>query len=353
MLENPGTPFPLISRRFLPFCLESLYKSIRISSGPHPAGFLDFPHDPSNLALIEELDIHASDFVRNPDETEEQDKLVTFLESLTNLRKLVLKGSIHLCQSFIRLSHPFALQLEELHFHVTDPPQFESPHRFPAIFLNHLASYPKLTHLALLHISVLIESTLPHSLPPLRLAALKSLKLGGTFNRMPNYEGLLNRCSPTEFILIGECEEDDWSPHAIAAMLDAIRRPQLVKKLILDTCGTISPSEFETSIVRFTSLEEVSFEGRACNFARELYQSLAALPLRHITFGPDTHVSWWCIRDYLLIPREDQTLRTLEINHLSAKRGNPTKADDSWGTLSSRRRIARSYWNGLKSWELR
>ncbi|GAA5859275.1 hypothetical protein JCM5353_003558 [Sporobolomyces roseus] len=258
------------------------------------------------------------------------DDLVALLESLANLRKLVLTGSNHLCQLLMQLPHPVPPLLEHLHLHVTDLERNESPHRFPSIFLDRLASYPRLAHLALFHVTIWIEPALPNPRPPLRLAALDTLELAGRFDRIPNYEGLLNRCSPTELVLIGDCDEDDWSPHAIPTMLDAIRQPQLVKKLVLDTCGTISPSEFGTSIARFGNLEEVTLEGKASNFAREMYQSLAALPLRHLTFGPDTQISWWCIRDYILVPRDQQTLQTLEINHVSATRGNPTKLDESW-----------------------
>jgi len=326
--ENPEASFPLISRRFLPFYLESLYKSVRISSDSQLAKFLSFRHDPSNLTLIEALDIHLPELKRKAEG--QNDDLVALLESLANLRKLVLEGSSHLCQVFMRISHPIPPLLEHLHLHVTDPERNGSPHRFPCIFLDRLASYPRLAHLALSNLSIWIEPSLPNGRPPVRLAALNSLKLAGSFNRIPNYEGLLNRCSPTELALIGDCDEDDWSPHAIPTMLDAIRQPQLVQKLVLDTCGTISPSEFETSIARFGNLEEVTLEGKASNFAREMYQSLAALPLRHLTFGPDTQVSWWYIRDHILIPRDQQTLQTLEINHVFATRGDPTKLDESW-----------------------
>jgi len=288
---------------------------------------------PSLCSLIEELELYLPTYGQRQSQTQKmEEELTNFLSSLPDLHKLVLKGNSRVCQVFLNIPHPITPRLRYLHFQLTYSP----PSRFatlPTSFLDCLTSYPSLIHLGLVRLAPRPRASALENPNPVRFPSLTSLEIGGSIDNYKAYRNLLRRCSPTALEIAEDADLGEWNPYSVPKLLSAILDPQLVKKFVLDSAHAPSSprANFYLALSTLVNLEELTLSQQASSWDDEFYKFS---PNYLSTSSSSAWTPWFpvvVLESSFFSVDVTRRLQVLELNHVSAARGNESDPySDSW-----------------------
>ena len=327
-LQDPPGTFPALSRRFLSFHRSSLFRTVKISSASQFASLIrSLRSNPDNLNLVDALELHLPSFLQSRSSGIRKMNQLSFLFcSLVNLRKLCIRSCQHTCDLFICHARYVNPLLQHLHLeYIRTESSSDSYWSLDPSFLDTISIYSNLRHLGLVRLELPEVSDSPSPSPStvLRFPNLTSLELGGDLTPLA-VQDLFSRCSPTSIVLVEDCEEDEWFPNIIPAILAKVEEPKLVKKLVLDSQHHIETEGLWYATEGYINIEDLTFEREASSLDQLFCQILERLPLLKLAFGPATTVDGGEL--VYLFNNSDRdrfgAIRTLVLDQIQAERGD-------------------------------